>query len=410
VSGTPEYTGTTIIECDQADGISLTQPGAGRVRIDLLAADYNQAGIMTTAAQRFSGDKSFDDKLILRNPSFTELARVFGDDAYSQHALVLDSLALSPNDWRFGMTVVGNREKIYIGQDVDINATKEWIHVVDGVFTINVSNGSGGDVNLVLDGTAESGLGRLTLSTGGRYAIGADAGQTGTYGGLQVTGGLITGGSFSGGSGTVTSVGLSLPSIITVSGTPVTTSGTLTGTLAVQNKNKVWAGPTTGSDAAPTFRALVPDDLPAFVGARVHTSASTVLAGSGVWTYLIHNYETFDTDSIHTSGVFVVPAGMGGKWRFKSRTMLQTGEMLASSDYYARLLQDGAVVLDLDYCQFPAAGGGRPAYVTLTTEAIVVLTAGQFVGLQLFAGNYGVTVYYLQSSYTTWAEAEYLGR
>lgn len=65
-----------------------------------------------------------------------------------------------------------------------------------------------------------------------------------------------------GGGGTVTSVALSLPSFITVSGSPVTTSGTLTGTLATQVANTVFAGPTTGADAAPTFRALVAADIP----------------------------------------------------------------------------------------------------------------------------------------------------
>jgi len=68
-----------------------------------------------------------------------------------------------------------------------------------------------------------------------------------------------------GGSGTVTSVGLSLPPFITVTGSPVSTSGTLTGTLATQTANTHFAGPTSGSAAAPTFRALVPADLPVFV-------------------------------------------------------------------------------------------------------------------------------------------------
>jgi hypothetical protein len=63
--------------------------------------------------------------------------------------------------------------------------------------------------------------------------------------------------------GTVTSVGLALPaSILTVSGSPVTITGTLTGTLATQSANLVWAGPTTGSAATPTFRSLVGADLP----------------------------------------------------------------------------------------------------------------------------------------------------
>ena len=55
-----------------------------------------------------------------------------------------------------------------------------------------------------------------------------------------------------GGSGTVTSVGLSLPSFITVTGSPVTTSGTLTGTLASQSAYTGF-GNWTGSGAAPTF-------------------------------------------------------------------------------------------------------------------------------------------------------------
>ena len=65
-----------------------------------------------------------------------------------------------------------------------------------------------------------------------------------------------------GGSGTVTSVALSLPTIFTVSGSPVTTTGTLTGTLATQTANTLFAGPTTGSAAAPTFRAMVTADIP----------------------------------------------------------------------------------------------------------------------------------------------------
>ncbi len=64
------------------------------------------------------------------------------------------------------------------------------------------------------------------------------------------------------GSGSVTSVDLSLPAFITVSGNPITTSGTLTGTLANQNANIVFSGPASGAAAAPTFRSLTQLDLP----------------------------------------------------------------------------------------------------------------------------------------------------
>jgi hypothetical protein len=62
--------------------------------------------------------------------------------------------------------------------------------------------------------------------------------------------------------GTVTSVALSLPALFTVTGSPVTTTGTLTATLATQAANLVWAGPTTGAAVAPAFRALVAADIP----------------------------------------------------------------------------------------------------------------------------------------------------
>jgi len=64
------------------------------------------------------------------------------------------------------------------------------------------------------------------------------------------------------GSGSVTSVGLSMPGIFSVSGSPVTTSGTLTASLNTQTANQVFAGPATGVAAAPTFRSLVAADIP----------------------------------------------------------------------------------------------------------------------------------------------------
>ncbi len=60
-----------------------------------------------------------------------------------------------------------------------------------------------------------------------------------------------------GGSGTVTSIALTMPGIFSVSGSPVTSSGTISASLATQSANRVFAGPTTGSAAQPTFRTIV---------------------------------------------------------------------------------------------------------------------------------------------------------
>lgn len=63
--------------------------------------------------------------------------------------------------------------------------------------------------------------------------------------------------------GTVTSVGLSLPTLeFDVTGSPVVLSGTLTGDWKTQNANLVFAGPSGGGAAKPSFRALVDADIP----------------------------------------------------------------------------------------------------------------------------------------------------
>ena len=74
--------------------------------------------------------------------------------------------------------------------------------------------------------------------------------------------------------GTVASVGLSLPSHFSVSGSTVTTTGTLTATWASQNQNLVFASPN-GSSGTPTFRTLTAADLPAL-------NFSTLTPGTGL--------------------------------------------------------------------------------------------------------------------------------
>jgi hypothetical protein len=84
-------------------------------------------------------------------------------------------------------------------------------------------------------------------------------------------------------SGTVTSVALadgSTTPIYNISGSPVTSTGTLDFTLKTQTANTVFAGPTTGSAAQPTFRALVSADIPSL--SATYVTQSEVGAASGV--------------------------------------------------------------------------------------------------------------------------------
>lgn len=70
------------------------------------------------------------------------------------------------------------------------------------------------------------------------------------------------------GLGSVTSVGLSLPNIFTVTNSPVTGSGTLTGTLASQAANLIFGSPN-GSSGTPSFRSLVANDIPSLTAAKI---------------------------------------------------------------------------------------------------------------------------------------------
>ena len=162
-----------------------------------------------------------------------------------------------------------------------------------GRFTTLTVNGST-TLNVGLNGLLLSTSGVVSAATAGVNYAPATSGTSILYGngsggfsgvtigsGLTFSSGTLsaTGG---GGSGTVTSVGLSLPNIFNVTNSPVTTTGTLTGALATQTANYVFAGPTTGSAAVPTFRSLVASDIPALSYAPATTGSSILYAnGSG---------------------------------------------------------------------------------------------------------------------------------
>jgi hypothetical protein len=107
---------------------------------------------------------------------------------------------------------------------------------------------------------------------------------------------------FAVGSGTVTSVALTVPSEFSVSGSPVTASGTLAVSKATQSANTIFAGPTTGGAAVPTFRAAVAADLPLFGASGASHSAGAVSdPGASAGT----------TRFLREDNTFQVPPGTG---------------------------------------------------------------------------------------------------
>lgn len=113
-------------------------------------------------------------------------------------------------------------------------------------------------------------------------------------------------GTFGTGSGSVTSVAMTVPSILAIAGTPITTSGTLALTLATQTANTVFAGPTSAGPSAPTFRALVNADLPTS-GVAAGTYVKVTLNTRGIATAASATF-----DAATDAGATILPFLNGG--------------------------------------------------------------------------------------------------
>jgi hypothetical protein len=116
------------------------------------------------------------------------------------------------------------------------------------------------------------------------------------------------------GIGTVTSVGLTAPNIFSVSGSPITAAGTLALALTPQAQNLVFAGPSSGSAANPTFRSIVNGDLPPALSATsltlVGSSANILSAGQNGSTNPAFNVDASTASQV--AGLNVKGAATGG--------------------------------------------------------------------------------------------------
>ncbi len=131
--------------------------------------------------------------------------------------------------------------------------------------------------------TANAYLSPLYVNANQLQGVNVSATPPGSGDCLVFSGGVWGPGSCgAGGGGTVTSVDMTVPtSILSVSGNPITTSGTFAIALATQTANTVWAGPTTGSPANPTFRSLVAGDIPALPYASSTLTNTHLFVGNG---------------------------------------------------------------------------------------------------------------------------------
>ncbi|MDP4235533.1 MAG: hypothetical protein Q8919_03700, partial [Bacteroidota bacterium] len=161
----------------------------------------------------------------------------------------------------------------------------------NGVLKLSGYGVGGGDVVVsALDLSTDVGSSILGIANGGTGSSTANGAlnnllptQTGNNGKF-----LVTNGSNTSWTTAVTSVGLSLPSELTVSNSPVTTTGTLTAAWASQSANKIFASPD-GSAGAPSFRSMTSNDVPNLDASKIATGTLPVNRGGTGVTSLAAN-------------------------------------------------------------------------------------------------------------------------
>lgn len=269
------------------------------------------------------------------------------------------------------------------------------------------NSGSGGGVT-----SLNSLTGALTLVAGSGITI-------------TPSGSSITIAATGGGSGTVTSVALadgSTSPIYTISGSPVTTSGTLTLTLSTQAANTVFAGPASGGNAQPTFRALVAADVPSLTGLYANRALSN-LAGTAVNTNLLPGLTgtyslgnaSFEWTEMYANTAIVIGIenGIGGN---TIQINMQDGYLIDASNEVAvswggvnKVLNDNTGALQLTWnttgviinndLQFNGGSGN------LTMQAASGTTAYTMIWPNAQAGAVGDVLTYNGSNAYIWAPA-----
>jgi hypothetical protein len=231
-----------------------------------------------------------------RTPLFS-LYKSHGASLGSAPLAVVNKDVLGINEFNGydGTTYTGQNYSGVAGGKIEVDATEDWTATAHGSAFLIVTNRNGttnnADAFIRLAGVTSGFPAIKRVSASVNFRLADDSADTGIIAsivnattGFQVSGsapsghylrgngtnyidGTIQAGDLPAGTGTVTSVALATGAgaadvLYTISGSPVTTTGTLTETLNTQTANTVFAGPTSGGVASPTFRALVAADIP----------------------------------------------------------------------------------------------------------------------------------------------------
>ena len=207
------------------------------------------------------------------------------------------------------------------------------------------------------------------------------------------------------GSGSVTSVGLSdgsMTPIFSITGSPVTTSGTLTFTLASQAQNKIFVGPTSGS-GQPSFRSMILADMPSIASNTIlgNNTGGTTTPSSLTVAQVNAMLPTFTsslnglvpasgggtTSFLRSDGVWSIPGGSGGGI---PQNLYYSGNVPNSSTNYWSHSTGGSytnmTVVGTPVLNTYIDGGGFDALSPITTPT------GNIPGIQFVAPRAGVVM------------------
>jgi hypothetical protein len=244
VTAAPPVTKVTRLNFSDVTGRGVLDNGDGSVLVYLNEAQDNDWGVVTPNVQTWRGIKRF-----FNNPEAAQY-------------------------WvRVGTT--DTAAKVYItGTSGSYLTYALYTQVID-YSTADLTN------QTILDRNG------FHLNTGVYYPPSGNPGVSGEDGtGNIFEAGLCTyigtgTGSSGGGGGGVDSVSLTMPGIFSVSGSPITGTGTFDVTLASQTANTVFAG-VDGSSGTPSFRTLVAADIPSLAASKITSGTiATARLGSG---------------------------------------------------------------------------------------------------------------------------------
>lgn len=132
--------------------------------------------------------------------------------------------------------------------------------------------------------------------------------------------------------GTVTSVALTLPSsLLIVSGSPITTSGTISASLANASANQFLAGPSSGGAAALSLRAIAEADIPSLDASKIGAGTLAIArggTGGGTAATAINNLLPSQTGN---SGKVLTTNGTNPSWGTVNSGLTLSAITLSSS-------------------------------------------------------------------------------